>query len=141
MPKVPPITCHVLDTTKGRPATEVKCEISYISSTTSTTPDQPFATAQTNSDGRVPSWTPIQGIIAAKFFESNGEDWIKLTAGVYKIRFFTKEYFQRAREPGSSLTFFPFIDINFEVTEDSTDQHFHVPLLLSNYGYSTYRGS
>ncbi|GMG56063.1 unnamed protein product [Ambrosiozyma monospora] len=139
MPAVPPITCHVLDTTKGRPATEVKCEISYISGTTNA--EQPFATAETNSDGRVPSWTPIKGTISTQFFETNGEDWIKLTAGVYKIRFFTKEYFQRAREPGSSLTFFPFIDINFEVADDSTSQHFHVPLLLSNYGYSTYRGS
>lgn len=77
---------------------------------------QTVGTLSTNSDGRI-KWTEIT-----------------LHPGVYQMRFHTAPYFEKAQRE----TFFPYVDIVFKVT-DST--HYHIPLLLSNYGYSTYRGS
>lgn len=96
----------------------------------------PFAVAQTNSDGRIPKW-----VVNKKYgdLESVGVDrsyeWTQLKKGVYKIRFHTKHYFVEQK----ASSFFPFVDIHF-VVEKETD-HYHIPLLLSNYGYTTYRGS
>ena len=55
--------------------------------------------------------------------------------GVYKLRFYTQGYFAAMRQP----TFYPYVDVVFEVSDPT--QHYHVPLTLSAYGYSTYRGS
>jgi 5-hydroxyisourate hydrolase len=55
--------------------------------------------------------------------------------GVYRIRFHTGAYFAARQQTG----FFPVVEIQFTV--DDGAQHYHVPLLLSPYGYSTYRGS
>jgi 5-hydroxyisourate hydrolase len=55
--------------------------------------------------------------------------------GTYRIRFDTGEYYQRQ----STSCFFPTVEIQFTVVDGS--QHYHVPLLLSPFGYSTYRGS
>lgn len=77
----------------------------------------------TNADGRV---APIV----------EGADF---TAGVYELRFFCGDYL---RSTGASLTEPPFLDvvpIRFGI--GNPDQHYHVPLLVSAYGYSTYRGS
>jgi 5-hydroxyisourate hydrolase len=54
--------------------------------------------------------------------------------GIYKIRFETRDYFDKQTVP----SFYPFVDIYFEVTRDG---HYHIPLLISPFGYSTYRGS
>jgi 5-hydroxyisourate hydrolase len=54
--------------------------------------------------------------------------------GIYKIRFETKDYFDKRSVP----TFYPFVEIYFETTADG---HYHIPLLISPFGYSTYRGS
>ena len=118
----PPITCHILDTTTGRPAANVQCELSYLSNEESSI----SATAYTNADGRVPRW------------ETDGNSaWIttSLKKGVYKVRFHTQSYF----DSNERETFFPHVDIVFKV--ENIDEHYHIPLLLSNYGYSTYRGS
>lgn len=150
---VPPVTCHILDTTRGKPAKDVACEIYYL--TDSETASAPFATGITNADGRVTHWT-----LTSEF--SKGEElgfisssvWETLHSGNYKIRFNTKTYFSdiSSSELTSSTgvpssfaanrgaTFFPFIDIVFEIP-NPPDHHYHVPLLLSNYGYYTYRGS
>ena len=58
-----------------------------------------------------------------------------LTAGVYRITFGSGAYFA-AR---GSATFYPEVSVTFELTEP--DEHYHVPLLLSPFAYSTYRGS
>lgn len=55
--------------------------------------------------------------------------------GVYRIRFFTEQYFVAAK----TECFYPYCDVTFFVKE--TDSHYHVPLLLSPFGFSTYRGS
>ncbi|MGI8618722.1 MAG: hydroxyisourate hydrolase [Gemmatimonadaceae bacterium] len=77
-----------------------------------------LATGLTNADGRVPSF-PEAGV---------------LSEGAHRLRFLVAEYFARdGRE-----TFYSEITINFRI---GTDEHYHVPLLLSPFGYSTYRGS
>jgi 5-hydroxyisourate hydrolase len=58
-----------------------------------------------------------------------------LAAGVYRITFDTSVYFART----NTKTFFPSVPIVFEITDPT--QHYHVPLLLSPFGFSTYRGS
>ncbi|TPX39880.1 hydroxyisourate hydrolase [Synchytrium endobioticum] len=61
---------------------------------------------------------------------------LPLKAGVYKLDFATAPYF----ETKGQKTFFPFCSISFEVP-NPPQSHYHVPLLLSNFSYSTYRGS
>lgn len=58
----------------------------------------------------------------------------KSNLGIYKLTFNTKTYF----EEKNSKTFYPFIDVVFEITND---QHYHVPITLSAFGYSTYKGN
>ncbi len=78
--------------------------------------DTPSATAVTDSDGRI-----------AGLGESLGP-------GVYRVRFATAEYFAAQ----GVETFYPEVTIAFTVAEE---RHYHVPLLLSPFAYSTYRGS
>lgn len=70
--------------------------------------------AKTNADGRAGHWTAPPGI--------------------YKLRFETGSYYKRIE----AHTFYPFVEVHFEI---ATAEHYHVPLLLSPWGYSTYRGS
>lgn len=77
-----------------------------------------LATGITNADGRVPDFG----------------DGHALTEGVYRLRFLIDEYFAR----DGRGTFYSEITVNFRI---GTDEHYHVPLLLSPFGYSTYRGS
>lgn len=77
-----------------------------------------LASGVTNADGRVPSF-PAAGV---------------LSEGPYRLRFLVVEYFARDRRE----TFYSEITINFSI---GTDEHYHVPLLLSPFAYSTYRGS
>ena len=76
-----------------------------------------LAEAVTDADGRV---RPLGG---------------ELAAGDYALTFATGDYFAA----GGGSTFHPRVTVEFSVT--ATDQHYHVPLLLSPYGYTTYRGS
>jgi len=78
-------------------------------------PDGLIASSQTNADGRVTSLGPDL-----------------LPAGTYTLTFFTATYF------GETPSFYPRVCIEFAV---AGDEHYHVPLLLSPFGYSTYRGS
>ncbi len=59
----------------------------------------------------------------------------RLAAGTYRLRFATGEYFRQAGRE----TFYPSVSIDFSVADP--EQHFHVPLLISPFGFSTYRGS
>ena len=76
--------------------------------------------AVTNSDGRAPGLVPEGYAIAA---------------GTYKMTFATSDYFEKI----GGVCFYPKVEVTFELS--STSEHFHVPLLISPFGYSTYRGS
>ena len=109
------ITTHILDTTKGKPAAGVT--IALLQQTGDNW--QEIARGMTNNDGRVADLLPSS---------------TQLRLGVYKIKFFTKEYFAL----DGTNNFYPLVEIIFEV---ATTEHYHVPLLLNPFGYATYRGS
>ncbi len=104
------LSSHVLDTTEGCPAAGMALTL--------TTPGGESVKKTTDHDGRC-----------------SGFDSHLLTIGVYCIRFHCKEYL--LAHHGKS--FYPFVDIHFEITEATG--HYHIPLLISPYGYSSYRGS
>ncbi len=110
------ITTHVLDTTRGLPAQNLA--ITLFAQTKAGWNE--LASGVTNTDGR------IAGLLA--------DDEV-LPAGVYRMHFATKAYFDANHEQG----FYPYVDIVFEL--DGSKSHYHIPLLLTAYGYSTYRGS
>jgi 5-hydroxyisourate hydrolase len=109
------ITTHILDTTKGKPALGVIIILYHGGN------DEwkEMARSVTNSDGRIPNLLP---------------DEVVLQDGIYKMRFETKDYFDKEQVK----TFYPYVEIVFEV---SGEEHYHIPLLLNPFGYSTYRGS
>jgi 5-hydroxyisourate hydrolase len=115
------LTTHVLDTSTGTPAAGVAIELDAL--------DGDFgrvrvASAITNADGR--THAPLTG------------DEV-LAAGIYELTFHVGDYF---RQRGTSLTDPPFLDVvvvRFGIADPGG--HYHVPLLVSPYGYSTYRGS
>lgn len=117
------ITSHVLDTTRGLPASNLPITL-YVKKTEDNNETSLFwhelASGLTNNDGRVAN------LLA---------DDITLPAGIYRMHFKTSTYFEQKNEKG----FYPFVDIVFEL--DDSDNHYHIPLLLTAYGYSTYRGS
>lgn len=110
------ITTHILDTSKGKPAEGVAVLLE-------SSPDQhhwhEIARGITNTDGRVSHLL---------------NDDIVLEPGMYRLTFYTGEYYKTHH----TRTFYPRISIQFETIDTS---HYHVPLLLNPYGYSTYRGS
>ena len=108
------ITTHILDTTRGRPAAEVRVELERQASGWETVGE-----GLTNADGRVQSLT--------------GEG--PLQKGIYRLRFHVGDYFQTLEQSA----FYPVVEIVFEVAK--TEEHYHVPLLLNPFGYATYRGS
>ncbi len=108
------ITTHVLDTSLGRPAEGVRITLEFLDGESF----REVGEGTTNADGRVTDLL-------------DGE----LEAGTYKITFHVGEYFDNA---GRS-TFYPTVPVIFQI--DAPNEHYHVPLLLNPYGYSTYRGS
>jgi 5-hydroxyisourate hydrolase len=112
------LTTHVLDTAAGKPAAGMTVEVFRIGAT-----DERVAAATTNADGRVDK--PL--------LEGDA-----LTAGVYELRFHAGDYLS-AEHAVARPSFLDVVPIRFGVA--APDQHYHVPLLLSPHGYSTYRGS
>ena len=110
------ITTHVLDISVGRPAAGVSVTLEMHSAEGW----KQLASGTTNDDGR------LRDLLA--------ED-TKIAPGTYRLRFETAAYFRgRAVE-----SFYPHVEVTFTVKDAA--QHFHVPLLVSPFGYSTYRGS
>jgi len=122
-----PITCHVLDTTTGRPAAFVHVSLTLLRPLG---PSAPF-TATTDSDGRVKEWEGQAGPSLDEIFTNAHEH----SGGqmVWALKFNTGEYF------GEGKTFFPEVEIRFFVR--GPQEHYHVPLLLGPWSYTTYRGS
>ncbi len=111
------ITTHVLDTARGRPASGIPVVLEIRGA------DQKWKTlgkSSTDTDGR------LKNLLAAG---------APLEAGIYRLTFDVAAYF-RAQNVES---FHPEISVLFAVRD--IVQHYHVPLLLSPYGYTTYRGS
>ena len=113
------LTTHVLDTARGRPADGLRIELFRIEDTKRIF----IAGLVTNRDGRTDE--PILP-----------PDSFKL--GAYELIFNVGDYLELKGAKGKLERFFDIIPIRFEISEDS---HYHVPLLLSPFGYSTYRGS
>ncbi len=114
------LTTHVLDLATGKPADGLTVELWRLDEAEPTL----LKTAQTNADGRVDA--PLL----------EGGDF---ATGTYELRFLAGPYLKRQ---SAALTEPPFLDvvpIRFGVADAGA--HYHVPLLLSPYGYSTYRGS
>jgi 5-hydroxyisourate hydrolase len=110
------ITTHVLDTAKGRPGSGIKVILEFHNEGAW----EEIASGQTNFDGR------LTDLLTAAYH---------LTAGTYRLTFDTQSYYAANDEAG----FYPHVTVSFEVKDPT--QHYHVPLLLSPFGYSTYRGS
>ena len=111
------LSTHVLDATTGRPAAGVQIRLDRGDGGGWA----PVSQGQTDGDGRL----RLAGYGSGAEFEP----------GVYRITFATGAYFS-AR---GAASFYPEVTITFEITD--RDEHYHVPLLLSPYAYSTYRGS
>lgn len=109
------LTTHILDTTKGKPAAGVTVLLFQQVQDNW----RQIASGKTNSDGRMPDLFDEETLLAP---------------GNYKLRFETKEYFDEL----DVETFYPFVEISFTI---AGNEHYHVPLLLNPFGYSTYRGS
>jgi 5-hydroxyisourate hydrolase len=110
------ISTHVLDISRGRPAAGVKVTLELSDNDGWTG----LSIQATDSDGRVNQMLPPDA---------------QLQIGDYRLTFGTKDYFSARGVQG----LYPVVQITFTVTDSAT--HFHLPLLLTANGYSTYRGS
>lgn len=114
------LSTHVLDTARGLPASGMRIELHRLRAGVRT----PVTAAVTNADGRTD--TPLLA----------GE---RLETGVYELTFYAGEYYRRT---GVTLPDPPFLDdVVIRVGIADAMGSYHVPLLLSPYGYTTYRGS
>jgi len=109
------LTTHVLDTALGKPAAGLKIEVWG---------GQLIKTIHTNADGRADG--PL--------LEGDA-----LKVGHYELRFFAGDYLRKANQKLAEPLFLDVVPIRFGISD--AGQHYHVPLLLSPFGYSTYRGS
>ena len=114
------LTTHVLDTALGCPAEGIKIFLYRVSGNS----HRKIAEAVTNSDGRVDS-----PLLEGKAFKP----------GTYELIFFAGDYLDAQSTALPDPKFLDQIPIRFGMAEE--DGHYHVPLLLSPFGYSTYRGS
>ncbi len=113
------LTTHVLDTAQGTPAEGIAIALYRVSGNS----HRKIAEAVTNADGRTDA-----PILPERGFKP----------GTYELVFFAGDYLRSTGQAGAEPMFLDQIPIRFGLSEDA---HYHVPLLLSPYGYSTYRGS
>ncbi|WP_439506183.1 hydroxyisourate hydrolase [Sediminibacterium sp.] len=110
------LSSHILDISTGKPVSGVKITLSKRVSK-----DNWMLIEERNTDanGRVKD-----------FLRQDGKD----NAGVYKLTFHTNPYFKKLKQQ----SFYPFIEVVFELVDN---EHYHVPITLSAFGYATYRGN
>ena len=111
------LSSHILDITNGLPAAGVKVTLSK----------QKQDSQWVEIDQKT---TDLQGRISDFLEKENNKN----NNGIYKLTFYTNPYFEQQ----GLKTFYPFIEVVFEI---ESEEHFHVPITLSPFGYSTYRGS
>jgi 5-hydroxyisourate hydrolase len=109
------LSTHVLDTSLGKPAVGVHVTLARVDGG-----EVVIGTATTDLNGRASNLVPPEQV---------------LSSGTYRLRFDVDGYMARAGRPA----FFPAVIVVFVV--GSGDEHYHIPLLLSPFGYTTYRGS
>ena len=114
------LTTHVLDTARGCPAAGMRIVLFMLSGTS----HRKIAEAVTNADGRT------DGPILPKG---------KFAPGTYELVFFTGAYLDASGVPPESPRFLDEVPIRFGISDP--EAHYHVPLLLSAFGYATSRGS
>ncbi len=114
------LTTHVLDTARGKPAGGMTIELVEVTGETR----RSAKTVTTNSDGRCDG--PLLEDAAFK-------------TGVWEMNFHVAEYFSACDVDVSTPPFLDVVTIRFGIAEE--DQNYHVPLLVSPWSYSTYRGS
>lgn len=110
------LSTHILDITEGTPAGNVLVKLEQLNDNSQ---EWTFVSEKrTNQNGRIDDFLPIKGD----------------NEGIYRFTFYTAPYFkQRDKE-----SFYPFVEVVFRL---EGVKHFHVPITLSAYGYSTYRGN
>ena len=111
------LSTHVLDTSRGRPAGGVEISLERLNAGEGWSP---LSQGVTDEDGRV------------KLFVLTEPD---LSAGTYRLVFSVEKYFEQLKQK----SFYPEVSVTFLV--EAGAEHYHVPLLISPFGYSTYRGS
>ena len=111
------ITTHILDISKGRPASGVSVTLEFLENAKLW---RVIGRDTTDADGRARNLTSAD---------------TRLNPGVYRLTFDTAGYFI----PQQIESFYPEVTVSFNVNEAT--QHYHVPLLLSPFGFTTYRGS
>ena len=109
------ITTHILDTTLGKPARGVPIQLERQSGADW----KVVGSGLTDDDGRLKTLTPPGPV----------------EPGTWRIRFDTTQYFTSI----ATKSFYPYVEVVFEIVDGAA--HYHVPLLLNPWGYSTYRGS
>ncbi len=114
------LTTHVLDTARGLPAAGMRIELFRLKGAGR----EALADVVTNADGRCDAPILPKGAF---------------TTGEYELVFHAGEYFDACGLPGAAPRFLARIPIRFGISDASA--HYHVPLLISPFGYSTYRGS
>lgn len=114
------LTTHVLDTSSGKPAAGMKIEFFRLNDSKAVF----LQSFTTNQDGRV---------------ESHILPEDKFRTGIYELRFHAGDYLRKTLNDLPDPLFLDVIPLRFGIADEGA--HYHVPLLISPYGYSTYRGS
>jgi 5-hydroxyisourate hydrolase len=113
------VSTHILDTAIGRPAANVPVSLARMEHHQWLT----LSETKTDADGRARQLLP---------------ETMELLPGLYRIRFETVAYYEAQHLTG----LYPYVEIAFEVRDTGDEaQHYHIPLLLTTNGYTTYRGS
>ncbi|UFH34234.1 hydroxyisourate hydrolase [Flavobacterium acetivorans] len=110
------LSSHILDVSKGTPAAGVSIKLEKQNEQTKTW--QFVDEKITDKNGRITDFL-------------NSE---KANLGIYKLTYFVSDYFKK----NNTESFYPFIEVVFQIKDNN---HYHVPITLSAYGYSTYRGN
>uniref|UniRef100_UPI003671C831 hydroxyisourate hydrolase n=1 Tax=Campylobacter coli TaxID=195 RepID=UPI003671C831 len=113
------LSTHILDINSGQPASNVKVELYNLDQNRQWVK---ISEKFTKKNSRIADFLPYEKTENRSF-------------GVYKLKFYTKDYYISHKVD----SFYPFVEVSFELLKDQ--KHYHIPITLSPFGYSTYRGS